>query len=63
MNCFTSFYSVKCAKIKFLVSLISCFIDHQQLTLAMESTERFEPGMIGGRTSYCRPEAIPARPT
>ena len=27
MNCFTSFYSVKCAKIKFLVSLkISCFI-------------------------------------
>ena len=29
MNCFTSFYSVKCAKIKFLVSLkkISCFIE------------------------------------
>ena len=27
MNCFKSFYSVKCAKIKYLVSLkISCFI-------------------------------------
>ena len=36
---------------------------HQQLTLGMESTERPEPGMIGGRTSYCCPEAIPAKPT
>ena len=37
MNCFTySFYSVKCTKIKFLVSLeISCFIDHD-ISIRME---------------------------